>query len=154
MILENEAYWRSRNYASTNHPNASIRPKLVITYSVSSDPVASRLDYIFARLDKAQVPSGFLEEYGAEIVPMDTYNGVLSDSNRFDLTTWRMAYASYQSSRIHGTNPLPGISSINQQISNLQSSGVNPVMVAYGDYGIMKENAVTDNLLRMKMTNW
>lgn len=33
MALENELHYRARHYASTNHTNAAIRPKLVITYT-------------------------------------------------------------------------------------------------------------------------
>jgi hypothetical protein len=38
--LETEAFYRSRNYASTEHNNTNIRPKLIITFlpSASSDP--------------------------------------------------------------------------------------------------------------------
>ena len=35
MILENEVYYRSRNYASSEHSNTTIRPKLEVTYSSS-----------------------------------------------------------------------------------------------------------------------
>ncbi len=33
MTLQNEVYYRSRNYASTNHVNTAIRPKLIITFT-------------------------------------------------------------------------------------------------------------------------
>jgi hypothetical protein len=33
MILENELYYRARNYASTNHPNANLHPKLVVSFT-------------------------------------------------------------------------------------------------------------------------
>ncbi|MBT1706374.1 DNRLRE domain-containing protein, partial [Chryseosolibacter indicus] len=38
MLLENEAHYRSRNYASTNHTNAAIRPKLVVQYLLPAPP--------------------------------------------------------------------------------------------------------------------
>lgn len=33
MILQNEAHFRSRNYASTNHSNSTLHPKLVVTFT-------------------------------------------------------------------------------------------------------------------------
>lgn len=43
MILENEVHFRSRNYASTNHSNSSLHPRLVVTYtppSITPDEIA------------------------------------------------------------------------------------------------------------------
>jgi predicted membrane chloride channel (bestrophin family) len=42
-------------------------------------------------LDKSQVPSGFLEEYGCPILPMATFNGTLTDSNRVVLILYAFA---------------------------------------------------------------
>lgn len=40
MILENEVYFSSRNYASSEHSNTLIRPKLVVTYDLPAYPAA------------------------------------------------------------------------------------------------------------------
>ena len=37
------------------------------------------LQYIMQPLDKNQIPTGFLEEYGCPILPMATFNGTLTD---------------------------------------------------------------------------
>lgn len=39
MKLENESYYRSRNYGSTEHSNTSIRPRLVVTFTTPSGSV-------------------------------------------------------------------------------------------------------------------
>lgn len=39
MILENEVYYRSRNYASSEHSNAAIRPKLEVTYTSATPAI-------------------------------------------------------------------------------------------------------------------
>jgi hypothetical protein len=149
MKLENEAYYRSRTYASENHSNTSIRPKLVVTYSIpSGDPVSDKLDYMFSELDKSQVPTGFLEEYGGAFLPLDVFNGVLTDSNRVNMDVWRMTYASLHSSRIYGTNPLPDLGTVNNNIKNARSStSAIPVVMLHARYGHIKENAFDLNLL-------
>ncbi len=42
------------------------------------------LQYIFQPVDKTQIPTGFLEEYGCPILPMKTFSGTLGKSNRID----------------------------------------------------------------------
>ena len=50
-------------------------------------------------LDKNQISTGFLEEYGAPIIPMETFNGTLTDSNRIDMNLWRTLYFQLQTGR-------------------------------------------------------
>jgi len=152
MGLENEQYYRGRSYASEDHTNTAIRPKLVVTYTVSSgDPVADKMNHIFAHLDKSQVPTGFLSDYGAEFLPLDIFNGVLTDSNKVNMDVWRMAYASLYSSRIHGPNPLPTFASVNNTIASAQNTtSVIPVAVVFSRYGYIKADALSNNLLKLE----
>jgi hypothetical protein len=48
--------------------------------------------YVAGPLDKSQVPTGFLEDYGAPFIPMAAYNGQLSDSNKIEISLWRLLY--------------------------------------------------------------
>ena len=110
MRLENEIRYRARNYASTDHSNTSVHPRLVITYESTSPPITGtyreQLDYIFGAIDRSQIPTGRLEEYGNDYLPFDAFNGVLSDSNRLNMNAWRMLYSTLYSSHIHGVNNL------------------------------------------------
>ena len=152
MGLENEQYYRGRSYASEDHTNTDIRPKLVITYTVpSGDPVADKMNHIFAPLDKSQVPTGFLADYGAEFLPLDIFNGVLTDSNKVNMDVWRMAYASLYTSRIYGTNPLPTFASINNTLESAQSeTSATPVAIVFSKYGYIKADAFSNNLLKLE----
>ena len=47
-----------------------------------SDPTRATLDNLFAPLDKSQVPTGFLAEDALPLVPLDIFNGTLTDSSR------------------------------------------------------------------------
>ncbi|WP_179223113.1 DNRLRE domain-containing protein [Pontibacter ummariensis] len=152
MALENEQYYRGRSYASEEHTNTAIRPKLIITYTIpSGDPVADKMNHIFAPLDKAQVPTGFLADYATEFLPLDIFNGVLTDSNRVNMDAWRMAYASLYTSRIYGTNPLPTLASVNSTIESVQSTtSAIPVAIAFSKYGYIKSDAISNNLLKLE----
>ncbi len=54
------------------------------------------LQYIFQPIDKNQIPTGFLEEYGCPIIPASTFNGILTDSNKIDMNLWRTLYLQLQ----------------------------------------------------------
>jgi hypothetical protein len=63
-----------------------------------TDPLRNQLNSVFTNIDKSQVPTGFLEEYGVPLLPLDVFNGVLTDSNKVDIATWRMVYSTLQTS--------------------------------------------------------
>ena len=45
------------------------------------DPIRQKLDSIFQHINKSQVPTGYLKEYGAEMMPLYWFKGVMTDSN-------------------------------------------------------------------------
>ena len=57
------------------------------------DPLRQKLDSIFQYVDKSQIPTGYLKEYGSEFLPLHWFNGVLTDSNTVNsLDIFRTAY--------------------------------------------------------------
>jgi hypothetical protein len=82
------------------------------------------LQYIMQPLDKNQIPTGFLEEYGCPILPMGTFNGTLTDSNRVDMNLLRTLYLQLQTGWVKTTsNPLPSITVVNDSMK--QNSGAS-----------------------------
>lgn len=63
-----------------------------IAAQVDTSTTQKLLQYIMQPLDKNQIPTGFLEEYGCPMLPMATFNGTLTDSNRIDMHLWRTLY--------------------------------------------------------------
>lgn len=102
-------------------------------------PLRDKLNLVFAHIDKSQVPTGFLEEYGAPLVSLDVFNGILTDSNKVNIGVWRQAYATVQTSRIYGSNPLPNLSAVNTSLDNVEAAnpGVLPVSLLYVDYNYL-----------------
>ncbi len=46
-------------------------------FAQTGDPYRDKLDSIFKFIDKTQIPSGYLKEYGSEMLPVHCLNGVL-----------------------------------------------------------------------------
>lgn len=46
------------------------------------DSLRQKLDSIFQYVDKTQIPTGYLKEYGSELMPIHCFNGVLTDSKQ------------------------------------------------------------------------
>ena len=66
------------------------------------DSLRLNLDNVFAHIDKSQIPTGFLNEYGAQFANLKTFNGALTDSNNTtDAMAWHYIYASVYSSKIY-----------------------------------------------------
>ncbi len=71
-------------------------------FAQAVDPTRAALDNVFANVDKSQVPSGFLAEYALPLVPLDVFNGTLTDSSRTTPDGFRFLYGTVYSARIWG----------------------------------------------------
>ncbi len=49
--------------------------------SAQVDTVRVEQDFIFQNIDKSQIPTGYLNEYGPEVVEKKWLTGILNDSN-------------------------------------------------------------------------
>ena len=107
------------------------------SYSQAPDTSTTQklLQYIFQPIDKNQIPTGFLEEYGCPMLPMATFNGTLTDSNRIDMNLLRTLYLQLQTGWGKNTaNPLPTITSINTTIKqNVSNTLPIPIPLLIGN---------------------
>lgn len=127
---------------------ASAQSALSASAPSVSDPLRDTLDYVFRNLDKSQVPTAYLEEYGTGLLAFRPYNGALVDSNKVTATPWRALYAGLQSARITGTNPMQTLPAVNTVIDNQTTGSTIPIPILHYDYAALKPNAITSNLLR------
>ena len=105
------------------------------------------LHYIMQPLDKSQIPTGYLQEFGCPIVSMATFNGSLTDKNRIDMNLWRTLYFQLQTGYCGtGTNLIPNIKIANNTI-NLNKATNIPIPVLIGNYNTVKHDAFSSNLL-------
>jgi hypothetical protein len=153
MILENEVYYRSRNYASTDHSNTSIHPKLVISF-VPPDPETSlayknEIESIFQHVDRSYVNTGLLSDYGLFFTNIEKFNGVPADTNYIEYGEWQMLYTSLFSSRFNTNASLQEPARVFDEISNaaVANRGIILLPGMHFNYERFKENALSDNLV-------
>ncbi|MBS1737495.1 MAG: hypothetical protein JSS98_12930 [Bacteroidetes bacterium] len=125
---------------------------ILVSFSMQTqaqvDSLRLTLDNIFTHVDKSQVPTGFLEEYGAQFVNLKTFNGLLTDSNYVNPLVWSYVYATVYSGKIYGTNTLP-TPEVNYTTFNseaLANVDANPVSMMALNYSSLKADALTNNL--------
>ena len=113
-----------------------------------TDPLRQKLDSIFQYVDKTQIPTGYLKEYGAELMPIHWFNGVLTDSNAIaDIDCWRATYTDISTAKIQPQlTTMTGLTTINTTIEGLRNAQVAPIAVLYGNYASLRDDALLLNL--------
>jgi pimeloyl-ACP methyl ester carboxylesterase len=115
-----------------------------------TDPTRAALDNLFAPLDKSQVPTGRLAEFATPLVPLDIFNGTLTDSSRTTPDGFRYIYATLYSAQVSGT-ALPSLANLNSRIATTEAQvGPNsiPLLIQRVDYASVRADAFTNNLLK------
>lgn len=107
------------------------------------------LQHLMQPLDKNQIPTGFLEEYGLPAIGMKLFDGTSNDANWSEPNLWRLLYFQmYTSYTGAGANPLPTIQTVNSIINqNLSPGAPIPIPVLLGSYNKFREDALQQNLL-------
>ncbi|TGE21270.1 T9SS type A sorting domain-containing protein [Hymenobacter aquaticus] len=106
-------------------------------------------NYLFAPLDKSQIPTGFLADYAIPLVPLDIFNGTLTDSSRTTPDGFRYLYGTVYTANITGNNPLPTLQTLNARIDADVAAAGNaiPLMVQRISYSAVRPDAFSANLL-------
>lgn len=131
------------------------------TANAQIDSLRQTLNYIFQHVDKAQIPTSYLDEYGTQFAPKDAFNGQLTDSNivgNFNL--YRFIYADIASAYIQPPiaesniifptyTVLPSITTVNNQVNAAIAANANttPIALFYAQYATLREDALTQNLM-------
>ncbi|RAK70332.1 hypothetical protein [Hymenobacter edaphi] len=116
------------------------------------DSLRLRLDYLFAPLDKSQVPTGCLAEYATPLLTLAPFAGALTDSSLTNAQAWRMLYATWGSSRLAGSSALPGLEDVDTRWDAAQTAAPAsiPVAVQRLDYATLRPDALTAGLLTVQ----
>ena len=99
------------------------------------------------------MPSGYLDEYGEQLLALRPYNGVLTDSNRTDLDVFRYLRATIASARVASPDNLPDLPELNRRLAARRqgaSGAANPLAVQYLTYHRIRPDALQLNLLRVQ----
>lgn len=117
-----------------------------------SDSLRQRLNAIFAPLDKSQVPTRYLQEYGVRLLSLRPFDGTLTDSSRTTLEAWHYLRTTLRSARVLGTDTLPDVPAVNARLRAATASGGGaiPLVVQYLPYASIRPDALQLNLLQVQ----
>ncbi|GAB3636545.1 hypothetical protein GCM10027422_21350 [Hymenobacter arcticus] len=127
--------------------------QLGLAQAQTPDGMRVQLNQVFANVDKSQVPSGYLDEYGEQLLGLHPYNGVLTDSNRTDMEVFRYLRATIFSARVTGIDTLPGLPELNRRLDARRQNvagAPNPIAVQYMSYDRIRPDALQYNLLQVQ----
>ncbi len=113
------------------------------------DIIRQKQDSIFQHIDKTQIPTGYLKEYGAEMMPIHCYNGILHDSNWIgNIDILRSAYEDLYTSKIQNlVTTMPSLTAYNTNITTLKNDSIAPVAIIFGNYASLKPEGLSLNLV-------
>jgi hypothetical protein len=106
-------------------------------------------NYIFEHLDKEQITTGLMSEYGIPFINVSDYNGTaVSKINYATLQQWRLLYASLYSLQINAKIGMEPLEAINEKIHNLVSRkrAITFALMNYR-YQSIREDALNKNLI-------
>lgn len=129
---------------------------LLLTFKTFSQPaplvsdtstIEGLYQYIFENLDKTQVPTGYLEEFGVPLISLEPFNGNLTDSNVVDMNIFRTLNWQMNTSYVgSSTNDYPTPSAANTRINGLIADGLpTPIPVLFETYNDVKTSAFSNN---------
>jgi hypothetical protein len=110
-----------------------------------ADPKASfknQLTALFQPLDKSKITSGLLADYAVELAEIAPFNGVPSDTNYVDASTWLKLYCSIYDAKINNLISLNTPETISNQFKNATgSNNAVPLAIMHYVYDKLDDNA-------------
>ncbi|MEL6866333.1 MAG: hypothetical protein AAFP19_18035, partial [Bacteroidota bacterium] len=117
-------------------------------FAQSMADIQQQIDHILAPLDLTEVHTDILADKAPEYIPLDAFNGTLSDSNWVNSTRYSMIYSMLETAHFPSTPLLPDPQNGYLGISDtLQDSSPIPISLLHFDYQRLREDAVDLNLL-------
>ena len=90
------------------------------------------------------MPTGYLYEASLRFLELRTYRGTLSDSSLTDQSVLRYLRLQLASSRVAGTDTLPGLPAFNARLraAVAAASGAIPIAMQYLPYASIRPDAL------------
>ncbi len=131
-----------------NLNSGNITTQINVNSVLDTATIAGKYDYVFGALDRSQIPTGFIDERAVPLISLKPFNGLLTDSNKVDINTWRALYFTTRSACLLDNNPLVNITDINNAFAQqTAASTAIPVTFFFAQYNVVKPNAFTSGLL-------
>lgn len=120
---------------------------LAIHAQTPADEVINRMNYVFEEINRSNVPTGLLSNYGVQPIPLEYYNGIPADSNFVNIDSYKLLYAGVYSAKFNNNITLITPDELSQQIQNYSSGSSIPVSVMHYEYNRIKDDAVEQGLV-------
>ncbi|WP_017257289.1 T9SS type A sorting domain-containing protein [Pedobacter arcticus] len=122
---------------------------LKVNAQIDTTNLAGKYEYIFQQLDRNQIPTGFIDERAFPLFSLAPFDGILTDSNKVNIDTWRGLYFTLSTACLLNQNPFVPITSVNDSIATHNSPTATsiPIAVLFGKYNSVKSYAFSANLL-------
>lgn len=114
-----------------------------------TDEFVNRMNYVFANVNRGNVSTGLLSNYGAQSIPLEYYNGVPADSNFVDIDSYKLLYAGLYSSKFNSNITLITPDEFSTHMQSYTSGAAIPVSIMHYAYNRIKETAVEQGLVNV-----
>ncbi len=127
-----------------------------IAQGIDTSTIEGLYKYVYKNLDKSQIPTQYLMDYGMPLVPLDTIsmnNSTQSTADTFDFSMFKAIHSTLFTTYVGtGTNQFATQENLAQKIEqsklNFPSSIIAPVELA--TFNVFKPDAVVNNLLSIQ----
>ena len=120
----------------------------IITFGQTpADEVIDRMNYVFTHVNRSNISTGLLSNYGVQPIPFEYYNGIPADSNFVDINSYTLLYAGIYSSKLNNNITLITPDELLTRIQDYTSGTAIPVSVMHYAYNRIKETAVEEGLV-------
>ncbi len=123
----------------------------VIGYAQTpADEILSRMNHVFEHVNRDNVPTGLLSNYGIQPIPLEYYDGIPADSNFVDMDSYLLLYAGIYSSKFNDNITLITTDDLIGRIEDYTQGTSIPVSVMHFSYNRIKETAVEEELVNVE----
>jgi hypothetical protein len=110
----------------------------------SQDPKAefkNKLNVLFQNMDKSKITSGLLADYSVELAEIAPFNGILSDTNYVDASTWLNLYGSIYDAKINDRIRLETPETVADKFKNASENSAVPLAIMHYTYDKLDDDA-------------
>lgn len=123
---------------------------IVLAQEEPVEEIMNRFNYVFAEVNRSNVSTGLLSNYGIQPMELKYYDGVPADSNFVDISIYKLLYAGIYNAKFNNNISLITPDELSDRVQNYSSdSGVIPVSVMHYQYNRFIETAVEDGLVEV-----
>ena len=108
---------------------------------VAEQTFVERMNHIFQHVNKTQIPTGLLSDFGLQLVYPYAFDGTPSDTNFVAMDTWRMLYATLFSSQVNGNISMIFPETVFDRIDSATHPSAVPLAMMHFQYNSLNEHS-------------